>query len=461
VTVPHLRRELGLWDLVLFNIAAVVGVRWIASAAHVGPSSLVLWVLATLLFFLPCALAVTELATRFPAEGGYYVWTRQAFGEWHGFACGWMAWWSNLVYLPNLAIAITAMAPYLAGPRWLWLAENRTFLVAGSLVVFWIPTLAHLVGLGVGKWTQNLGAVATILAGLLLVGAGVAVWNTAGAANSFAPSTLVPAWSLEKLNFWSQIAFALVGIELVAVLCSEVRHPKRDIPRAAFLSSFLIAGIFLLGTAALLIVLPAAEVNVVTGVVQGVEAAGGTLGAPWLGPLMGALVIAGLTGQLGAWVSGMARLPFVIGIDRRLPAAFGRIHPRWGTPHVALLVQAGAATVLLLVAQVGETARGAYLLLVDLTVAATLIPYVYLFLALLRLRRDPERGSDPGQVLIPGGRAGLIAAGIAGAAVSLLAIGLSLVPPHGVRSVWWFELKTVGGTLLALGVGAVFYFRSR
>jgi amino acid transporter len=452
VSTPQLRRELGLADLVLFNVAAVVSVRWIAAAAHIGSGALTLWLLAVLLFFLPCALVVVELSTRFPAEGGYYVWTRQAFGERHAFVCGWMAWWSNLVFFPNVALAIAGMALHL------WAGEHRGMTLALSLAVFWLPVATNLLGLRIGKWTPNAGGACTFLAGALLVACGGLVAWRQGPAN---PVALAVSWDFEKLNFWSQIALALVGIELGAVLSAEVRNPLRDLPRAALVSSFAIAGIFILGTAALLALVPAAEVHIVTGIVQGVEVAGGKLGAPWLGALMAALVTVGLLGNLGSWVAGAARLPFVIGLDRRLPAAFGRLHPRFRTPHVALLVQGLVGTVLLLLAQIGETARGAYLLLVDLTVVATMIPYLYLFAAALRLRRDPQRGRTPEHILTPGGAAGVVLAGGAGFATTLLAAALALVPPPGIHSVWLFELKTIGGTALALLVGMFFYLRRR
>ena len=450
---PTLRRELGLADLVLLNVAAVVSVRWIAAAAHVGPGVLLLWLLAILLYFLPCALAVVELATRFPGEGGYYLWTRQAFGERHAFVCGWMAWWSNLVFFPNLALATAGMAVYL------WAGENRAVVLTLSLVIFWLPVLTNLAGLRIGKWGPNLGGVCTFLAGVLLVACGALVAWRYGAANSFAQSALLPAPDFDKLNFWSQIALALVGIELGAVLGAEVKRPLRDLPRAALLASFVIAALFLLGTAALLMLVPAADVNIVTGIVQAAEVAGARLGAAWLAPLMAVIVTLALTGNLASWVAGAARFPFVIGVDRHLPAAFGRLHPRFGTPHVALLTEGIVGTVLLLAAQVGETARGAYLLLVDLTILATMIPYLYQFAALLRLARDPLRGSLPEHVLVPGGRPGLLAAGCSGFGTTLLAAVLSVIPPPGLTNGWWFAAKTLGGTLLALLVGWLFYRR--
>lgn len=447
----QLRRELGLTDLVLFNVAAVVSVRWIGAAAHIGPGALGLWLLAVLLYFLPCALTVVELSTRFPAEGGYYVWTRQAFGEGHGFTCGWMAWWSNLVFFPNLALAIAGMAVYLSH------GENRTLILVLSLVIFWLPVATNIAGLNVGKWGPNVGGACTFLGGALLMLCGALVAWRHGPANSFALADLVPSWSFHQLNLWSQIALALVGIELSAVLGAEIRRPQRDLPRAALVSSFVIAAIFLLGTAALLVLVPAADTNVVTGIVQGAQLAGARLALPWVGTLMAVLVTVGLLGNLGSWVAGAARLPFVIGLDRHLPAAFGRLHARYQTPHVSLLVEGVVGTALLLLAQIGETARGAYLLLVDLTVFATMIPYLYLFAALLRLARDPRRGAAPEHILVPGGRLGVWLAGGCGFSTTLLAMILSLVPSPETRSVWLFELKTIGGTALALAVGAAFY----
>src|SRR5438105_5128802 len=89
---PQLRREMGFWDVLLFNIAAVLGPRWIAAAAHNGPSSISLWVFAALFFFVPTALTIVELSTRYPNEGGLYIWTKEAFGDFHGFVAGWCYW---------------------------------------------------------------------------------------------------------------------------------------------------------------------------------------------------------------------------------------------------------------------------------------------------------------------------------------------------------------------------------
>src|SRR4029079_7776554 len=115
---PHaqLRREMSFWDVLLFNIATVLGPRWIAAAAHNGASSLSLWALAALLFFMPSALVIVELSTRFPVEGGLYVWTKEAFGDFNGFVAGRMYWIYTFFYFPGLLMASVAMSVYIGVP---------------------------------------------------------------------------------------------------------------------------------------------------------------------------------------------------------------------------------------------------------------------------------------------------------------------------------------------------------
>src|SRR5271169_5760148 len=126
----QLRREMGFWDVLLFNIATVLGPRWIAAAAHNGTSSVSLWVLAAVLFFLPTALVISELSTRFPEEGGLYMWSKEAFGDFHGFVAGWTYWVYTVFYFPGLLFASAAMTAYVGGSGTAWLAENRTYLVS-------------------------------------------------------------------------------------------------------------------------------------------------------------------------------------------------------------------------------------------------------------------------------------------------------------------------------------------
>jgi glutamate:GABA antiporter len=435
---PALVRELGLRDLVLFNIAAVVGIRWLAAAAHAGPVSIVLWLGAGALFFVPSALAVSRLSAKLPEEGGLYTWTRRSFGDWHGFLCGWCYWLSNLFYFPNLLLAGIGMAVYGFGERYVWLGNTRAFVVPASLAILWLGLLTNLVGLRVGKWTQNLGGLATYIAGLMIVGLGAAVWILHGPAT---PMHIGTGWDWGRLNFWSQIAFAFGGLELGAIMGGEIRDPRRNVPRAAWISGLAIAGFYIAGTLAILAVLPAGQVNILSGLTQAGAAAASQLGLPLIAPLLALLITVGITGQLGAWLAGSARLPFAIGLDHYLPAAFATLHPRWKTPHVAILTQGVACTAFLLAMLVGEDLRIGYQLLVDMTVITYFIPFLYLFGA--------------------AARHGLRMTGAVGLLVTAAGIAFSLVPPEGVLSVWQFEAKLVGGCLLVVAAGRIAFARGR
>ena len=436
---PELRREIGLRDLVLFNLAAVVGIRWLAAAARAGPSSLVLWLLAAALFFVPSALAVARLSALWPEHGGLYVWTRRSLGDWHGFLCGWCYWLSNLFYFPNLLLAGLGIAAYLAGERGQALSENRLVLIAGSLVVLWAGALSNIVGLRVGKWTENLGGLATYAAGLMLLVSGAVAWRRGAVATRFDP--LWPRWNWGTVNFWSQIAFAFGGLELGAVMGGEIRDPQRTVPRAAWVSGIAIALYYLAGTAAVLVLVAPDTISIITGLAQAGVRAGEITGVSWFGQALAGLILMGITGQLGAWLAGSARIPFVIGLDRYLPEALARLHPRWGTPHLAILVESVACTFFLLVMQAGETLRAGYQLLVDMTVITYFVPFAYMFAV--------------------AARHGLRRSAIAGLLVTLLAIGVSLAPPEEARNPWLFEAKLLGGCVLLAASARMVFTRAR
>ncbi len=425
-----LRRELGLRDLVLLNISAVAGVRWIAAAAHSGPGAFLLQLLAAALFFLPCALAVASLSRRFPEEGGLYVWTREAFGEWHGFLCAWFYLLSNVVFFPTVLLAGVSLASYVFGPSVVATLERPAVAIPVTLAALWFTFLTNLVGLNVGKWAMNLGAASTYLVAAIVFALGVRIALRDGMAT---PLHVLPVVSFESLNLWSQIAFSFIGLELGAILGGEIHDPARTIPRAAALSAGACVAFYMAGTFALLAILPAQSISPLTGLAQAGQAAGSRLHLPWLPASFAFLISAGIVGQVGSYIAGVSRLPYAIGLDRHMPRAFSRLHPRWRTPHVSLLSQALAATLFLVAMQMGETLGAAYQTLVDMCTLTGFLPFLYIFASAFRF----------GQRL----------AGLSGFSISLAAVLLSLSPPDGVRSAWIFEAKLIGGCLLLTWLG--------
>jgi amino acid transporter len=411
---PELRRELRLVDLVLFNVVAVLGIQLISSAAHVGPIAVPLHLSAAVMFFVPCVLVVAALSRRFPEEGGFYVWTRHAFGDWHAFLCAWCWWISVLLYLPTLVLTAAG-----------FLAISNVLPIA--LAMLWAVVGLNIVGVRVTKWLSNATGALIYGGGGLVVLIAALIGVRDGPATRF---EVVPELHWERMGLWAQIAFAYTGLELGSVLGGEVRNPERTIPRAAWIGAVMITGGYILGTVALLLVLPADEISPITGLVDVASAGGKRLGLPWLGSLAAILFVGGLLGKFSTWASGAARLPFVIGLEGALPRAFGRLHPRWGTPHIALIVQAVVCSAFLVLTQAGETLRAGWQLLLDLTIVATFLPFVYIFLTALKFGR---RWS-----------------GVSGLLVTLVANGLAFVPPAQTSSVALFELKLIAGCALVV-----------
>jgi amino acid transporter len=448
-----------LWDVVLFNIAAVLGPRWIAAAAHSGASSISIWVLAAVTFFLPSAVVIAELATRFPAEGGLYVWSREAFGPFHGFVAGWSYWIYTIIYFPALLNASVAMAAYLGGPRWAWLEHSRVYITLASVGMLAVAIGFNIVGVQIGKWLENVGGIGTYLPLLLLViFAGFWIMRF-GSITAPHWSALRVHWDLGTVNYWSQIAFAFSGLELVCTMSEEVRDPQRTLPRSIWISAAAIATIYILGTAATLAIQTPAQTDIRTGAVQALSVAAGRFGILWIAIAATALLTLGNVGGVGTTVAGAARIPFAVGIDRYLPPAFAKVHPRWHTPWIAMIVQGVLSAVLLVVSQIGETAAGAYQILVDATTIMYFIPFLYMFLAIVALRRRPDRGTRPGQTLVPLGQFGVWLFGLLGFGVTAVSIVLSLLPPAEIRSPFLFEVKVIGGCLALLAIGLGFYWR--
>lgn len=451
---PALRRTMGLRDVVLFYVATTFSLRWIATAAGIGPSAITVWVLAGLAFFVPLAFCVLELSSRYPDEGGIYVWSKRAFGGQAGFLTGWTYWASNLPYLPSMLYFGAANLLFVGGPDWQPLAASPAYFLTASLLGLALAVAVNVVGLEVGKWLHNLGALGQWLPAVLLIGLGAVAASRFGPATSFTAAELVPSAGLKDLIFWSTIAFAFAGMETASSLGGEIRDPRRTVPKALILAAVAITSVYVLGTVALLIALPAGEVSGLAGILQAIDAVARKVGIAGVVPWVAGLVALGALGAVGAWFAATARMPFVAGLDRYLPPAFGRLHPRWGTPATSLLVQAAIAAVICLLGQAGTTVKGAYEVLVSLGIIAYFIPYLFLFAATIRLQSEP---AGPEVWRVPGGRPIAILLASVGFATTAVSIVFATLPaadePHPALA----ATKILGLTALLLGAGIWLY----
>jgi amino acid transporter len=461
-----LRRELGLWDVVMFNVAAILGLRWLSTAAATGPSSITLWVLAFAFFFVPQGLTVIELSTRYPEEGGIYRWTQRAFGNFHGFVAGWLYWTQNLIYFPSLLIFTAASAAFVGGSATAPLGDDPWFVWIISFAALWIALGLNLVGMRIGKWVQNVGAIGTWIPGLVLIVLGGVALARFGSATPVSAGALVPVMNYDTVAFWATLCFAFAGLELAPLMAEETRDPARTLTLATLISGASITFIYILGTMALLVALTPSDVNIVSGAIQAVETMCRRVGLEGVTGPAAFMITLGSLGGVGAWIAGAARIPYVAGIDRYLPESMGKLHPRWGTPHVSLLVQGVLTSVLLAMALAGSKVQEAYQVLSSMTLIVYFIPYLYLFASLPILRRRDSAAGGAGDggagvIRIPGGTAAAWIVPGLGLATTAFSIGASLVPSQAVESPAVFFVKVIGGCALFVGSGAFVYLVRR
>jgi glutamate:GABA antiporter len=452
---PRLKRALHFRDLTLLYIASALSVRWVATAAAAGPGTLAVWLTALAGFYVPMAASVMELSSRYPQEGGLYVWTREAFGDFSGFLAAWMYWMSNLPYFPSILYFGAGSILFAAGARGHALSSSPVYFMSFAIAWLALITLVNIVGLDAGKWLNNVCSLGSWLSVVLLVALGFLSAVRFGPVTHFSAAAMVPHPSLRNAIFLSTVFFAFSGAETGSFMGDEIENPRRTIPRALLASGLVLAVSYIAGTAALLVALPPAQVSGVDGFMHGTEALCARLGSPWfLVALMAALLAMNAIGGAAAYLSTTSRLPFVAGIDRYLPPVFGRIHPRFRTPWVAIGVYGFAGIVVAFLGQAGTTVRGAYDVLVSMTIVTTFLPFLYLFAAMIRAQSRP---AGPEVRRVPGGRPVAIALAVLGFSSTAFTIVLSVIPADEEPNKPLAVAKVLLSTLALIVAGVAMY----
>jgi glutamate:GABA antiporter len=454
--MTDLRRALGFRDLVLFYLVTTFSLRWIATAAAAGPVALVFWVVAAVCLFVPMVFTVLELSSRYPEEGGVYVWSKRAFGPFSAFLTGWMYWATNLPYFPGLLYfsAANALLIVPAGPSTQALATSPPYFIAVAVAGLTVAVVLNIIGLNVGKWLSNAGAIAGWIPIGLLIAFGLYSWTKYGSATPITASSMRPGTGLKDVVFLSTIAFAFGGVESASTMGEEIVDARRTVPRAVIAAGVLIAGLYIVCTWCLLLALPSDQISGLQGLLQAVQAMATKSGAAWIVPIAAAAITLNVLGGVGGWFAATARLPFVAGIDRFLPPVFGRLHPRWKTPSVALLVQAAIAFVFIFLGQAGTSVRGAYDALVSMGIISYFIPFLFMFASIVKLQREP---AGPEVLRVPGGAPVAKLFGFAGFVISVAAIVLACVPAADEPNKTLAVVKIVGSSAVLVLIGAIIY----
>jgi len=450
-TQPHLKRVLGQRDLMLLFVVAVFNLNVLPSIAANGGVTIWLWISSLVLFFWPQGIAVIELAQRYPGEGGIYLWAKEVFGPFHGFLSGWCYWTNNMMYVPTVLLYFVGVSVFALGTGHEQLADNKTFALTACVVLLAVLVVLNIVGLGVGKWINNIGGIGTFVAAGLLMTLGLIVCLRFGTNVTWADFQ-IPENPRFVLNSFGVICFGLVGLELASIMGDEIQNPQKTLPGAVAWGGALSGALYVGATLTLLVAVSKQDISVLQGIVQAVTRMAVRVGVPWIIAPFAFLLSLSIAGIGSAWLGGSARIPFVAGLDSYMPRWLGSIHSKYRTPYAALLVHAGVSLALVLMNFVSSGVQESFQRLLSLAVVLQLIPFLYMFGALLKLALAPD--FQP----VRYSKTKLILAGASGLVTTALGIGLAFFPAQQITSLFSYEVWMWGGTLLFIGMAAFFFF---
>jgi len=445
----HLKRQLGLRDLVLAQILCVVGSAWVGVAAGLGRGQTVTWIAAMLVFYLPMAATVICLNRAMPLEGGLYIWAHHALGELAGFLTAWNLWVYGIAITATILYAIPTELSYLIGPSAAWLPENHLVSLAIVTAMIALVTLAALRGLEIGKWVHNIGGTAmlAVFAALIVL----PVWAVSRHMTihwTIFALELPPA-NLRSLALFGQMIFgALCGLEYIAILAGESRRPAHNIGLSVWISSPVICAMFILGTSSVAAFAQAGKIDFIAPIPQTLRIALGSTGVGSLFAMTAIFLLQlRLLGASSYIFTGVTRLPMAVGWDELVPEWFTRLHSRWQTPANSILCTSALIFSLVVLANIGVHAQEAFQLLTNASLTHYEIAYLAMFaVPLVGVRA--VRGS------LPSSLKGIAVIGFCATLFSLL---ISAYPFVEVVNPSVYAAKILGTTLLSNLVGLSLY----
>ncbi|MBZ5580076.1 MAG: APC family permease [Acidobacteriia bacterium] len=449
------RKILGLRDLVFAQVVNIVGLAWVGTAAKLGPSHVVFWLLAVTLFYVPSAAAVIYLNRLYPLEGGLYTWARLGFNDFVGFMAAWSLWLNCVVLNSEVGILSVTILGYALGPRAAGFAENKWLMAGASLLIIAALMLVTTLGFGIAKWVTNAAGFLILAVFLLLIV--LPFRNLAlGRLPQYHPLSLaMPTVSLLSLNILGKISFgALSGFDSVAVFAGECRDAARSIGRSVMIATPIIAVMFILGTSAVRAFVPDNQVDLVSPISQALQA--GTIPSdPGAGliPLVILGILASVLGQQNFIFAEASRLPLVTGWDYLLPKWFTRLHPKHKTPSNSILFIGAVTLGLGITASVGAGQQEAFQLLQSASLTFYALAYLVMFaLPLVGFRNVRPRPPF-----------WLKAACVSGFGMTALYAVLSVFPIIDVPNPRVFTIKVTGLIVVfnLMGAGIFWAYRRR
>ena len=453
------KRVLSVFTLVMINVAIICTLRGLPMLAKEGFSLVFYYAVAALFFLIPISLVSAELATGWPPRGpgGVYIWVKEAFGDRCGFLAVWLQWIQNVIWYPTVLSFIGATIAYIFDPS---LATNRLYMICVILVAYWGGTYANFRGMKTTGTISTIGVIAGVFLPGIFIIALAAVWLMTGRSSQivFSMRTLIPDLTdINKIVLLAGAFLIFSGIEVSAVHAEEVKDPKRDYPRATFISAAIAVTVLILGSLAIAVVVPQKSINLVGGLMEAFSLLLDTYKLKWLVPLVAVFITLGSLGELCSWIVGPSKGLLSTAKHGNIPPFLQRVNEN-GVPTRILIVQGGIVTVLAFVFLLMPTVSSSYWILSALCILLYLIMYLILFSAAIRLRYS--RPEVPRAYRIPGGAAGMWIVAGTGILGALSALIISFFPPSQFKTgnIFFYEGFLITGIIVMCAAPLIISF---
>jgi amino acid transporter len=467
-------KSLRKFDMWFFTVCAFVGLDTLGSVAKNGPQGFLWLVVLAVVFVAPYMLLMSEVGSAFTQEGGPYEWSKMAFGRLNGGIAAILYWVTNPLWVGG-SLAFIATDSWSANVFKIGNASVGDYFF--KLIFIWISIGVAIISLRHGKWIPNFGAILRF-AVLGFFSITVIIYGIKHGVAGFQTSELTPTRAI-FFGLVPLLLFNYVGFELQNGAAEEMENPQKDVPLSILRSGITGVLMYVIPIFCILLVLPASKVTGIGGFIDAVTltfhgvyggAAHPLLIVMTLG-FVGALVTSG-----AVWMIGSDRIQAVASYDGAFFPFFGVFNKRLGTP-VRVNVLSGIAASVFAIAAISmlknNSTASAFTVVLDIAISTTLISYLWIFPAVLKLRYSHP--DVPRPFIHPWGMAGIWVSTILTTGWILLGSWVAVFPNTLERlfkvgypfkdswgvSQWEFEGLTLGTLAIIVTVGLIGYWAGR
>lgn len=383
---------LRLRDLVLFTVSAIILLDTLAATAAIGATSIFWWLFLALFFMVPAGRISVELGTAFPSEGGIYVWTRMAFGPKWATTSAWAYWVNVAIWLPAIYVLFAGVFSQIAG-----LNLGLFGQIGIGIGLAWLTVVINVVGLNIGKWIPNIGAMIKLLIFSVLIFTGLRHGLTQGFANDLSLASIIPNdWSA-GLQYVPAIIYGMLGFELVSAAGSSIIKPTTTIPKATLISGTIVLSLYVLATFGILAAIPNEDIDIVEGLIDTLTLLfAGIPGADVWVTVLGVGALFTFFSNGATWALGGNRAICEAAEEGMLPKVFGHKNKKTGSPVGAAVTMGFACTTALLVyGALAASNADLFWNLFAFSGVIFMLPYIGMVLAFYKLRQSMPNHHRP------------------------------------------------------------------